>query len=150
MCRAMWHTMFDEVNDRSILKKGASLAINDLFTGDSTQDEPVAATIAKRFSALVPSPPLALHSDLLDLQIGEGLRLDRELVGKAIAFGLPSFVLRGAKLGGCSEGCRLGIDGCGGPWRAGARRLRRSSYMRPISSSVTGRPLQQRASRNGK
>jgi hypothetical protein len=47
------------------------------------------------------------------------------------------FVLS-AELGGCVESCRLGIDGCGGPWRACARRLRRSSYMRPISSSVTG------------
>jgi hypothetical protein len=42
---------------------------------------------------------LALHSGLLDLQVGEGLRLDRELVGKTIALGLPSFVVRGAELG---------------------------------------------------
>jgi hypothetical protein len=41
---------------------------------------------------------LALHSDLLDLQVGEGLRLDRKLVGKAAALGLPSFVVRGAEL----------------------------------------------------
>jgi hypothetical protein len=39
---------------------------------------------------------LALHSGLLDLQVGEGLGLDRELVGKAVALGLPSFVVRGA------------------------------------------------------
>jgi hypothetical protein len=36
------------------------------------------------------------------------------------------FVVRGAGLGGWGEGCCLGIDGCGGPWPAGARRLRRS------------------------
>ena len=41
---------------------------------------------------------LALHRGLLDLQVGEGLRLDRELVGKAVALGLPSFVLRRAEL----------------------------------------------------
>jgi len=31
--------MFDEVNDGSILRQGASLATNDLFPGDSAQDE---------------------------------------------------------------------------------------------------------------
>jgi len=41
---------------------------------------------------------LALHSGLLDLQIGEGLRLDRELVGKVVALGLSSLVVRGAEL----------------------------------------------------
>jgi len=80
-----------------------------------------------------------IRSALLDLQVDESLRLDRELIGKAVALGLPSFVVRGAELAGCSKFGRLRVDGCGGPWRAGARRLRRSSYMRPIS--VTGRPL---------
>jgi hypothetical protein len=42
---------------------------------------------------------LALDGGLLDLQIGEDLRLDRELVGKAVTLGLPSFVVRGAELG---------------------------------------------------
>ncbi len=42
--------------------------------------------------------PLALHSGLLDLQVGEGLRLDRELVREAVALGLPPFVVRGAEL----------------------------------------------------
>ena len=84
---------------------------------------------------------LALDSGFLDLEVSEGLRFNCELFGKAVALGLPSFVVRGAEFGGRGEGCRLGIDGCGGPWRAGARRLRRSSYMRPISSSVTDRPL---------
>jgi hypothetical protein len=32
------------------------------------------------------------------------------------ALGLPPFVVRGAGLGGCGEGCRLGIDGWGGLW----------------------------------
>jgi len=40
-----------------------------------------------------------LYSGLLDLQVGDGLRLDRELVGEAVALGLPSFVVRGAELG---------------------------------------------------
>jgi hypothetical protein len=48
-----WRTMFDELNDSSILKTGrASLASSDLFSADSAQGEPTAATIAKRFSAL--------------------------------------------------------------------------------------------------
>ena len=42
---------------------------------------------------------LALHSGLLDLQVDEGLRVNRELAGKAVALGLPSFVVRGAELG---------------------------------------------------
>jgi hypothetical protein len=41
---------------------------------------------------------LALNSGLLDFQVGEGLRLDCELVGKAVALGLPSFDVCGAKL----------------------------------------------------
>jgi hypothetical protein len=36
---------------------------------------------------------LALDTRLLDFQISEGLRLDRELVGKASALDLPSFVV---------------------------------------------------------
>ena len=40
-----------------------------------------------------------LDGGLLDLQVGEGLRLDRELVGKTVALGLLSFVVRGAELG---------------------------------------------------
>jgi hypothetical protein len=43
-------------------------------------------------------PPLALEGGLLDLQVGEGLRLDPEHIGKTIALGLPSFVVRGAEL----------------------------------------------------
>jgi len=39
-----------------------------------------------------------LHRGLLDLQVGEGLCLDRELVRKAVALGLPSLVVRGAEL----------------------------------------------------
>jgi hypothetical protein len=39
-----------------------------------------------------------VHGGLFNFQVGEGLRLDRELVGKAVAFGLPSFVVRGAEL----------------------------------------------------
>jgi hypothetical protein len=44
------------------------------------------------------STTLALHSGLFDLQVGEGLRLDRELVREAVALGLPPFVVRGAEL----------------------------------------------------
>jgi hypothetical protein len=40
-----------------------------------------------------------LYSGLLDLQVGESFRLDRELVGKAVALGLPSLVVRGAEVG---------------------------------------------------
>jgi hypothetical protein len=36
-------------------------------------------------------PALAIYGGLLDLQVGKGLRLDRELVSKAVALGLPSF-----------------------------------------------------------
>jgi hypothetical protein len=39
-----------------------------------------------------------LDGGLLDLQVGEGHRLDRKLAGKAVALALPSFVARGAKL----------------------------------------------------
>jgi hypothetical protein len=42
--------------------------------------------------------PLALDGGLLDLQVGKGLRLDRELVGKVVALGLSSLVVRGAEL----------------------------------------------------
>jgi hypothetical protein len=41
------------------------------------------------------SVTLVLHRGLLDLQVGEGLCLDRELVGKAVALGLPSSVICG-------------------------------------------------------
>jgi hypothetical protein len=41
---------------------------------------------------------LALHRGFLDLQVGEGLRLDGKLVGKAVALGLPSLVVRSAEL----------------------------------------------------
>jgi hypothetical protein len=41
---------------------------------------------------------LALDHGLLDFQLGKGLRLDHELVGKAVALSLPSFVVRGAEL----------------------------------------------------
>ena len=46
----------------------------------------------------VDGAPLALDGGLLDLQVGEGHRLDRKLAGKAVALALPSFVARGAKL----------------------------------------------------
>jgi hypothetical protein len=60
------------------------------------------------------STALAVHNSLLDLQVGEGLRLDRELVGKAVALGLPSFV-RGGAIGdrrrGQGDGTELNDDG---------------------------------------
>ena len=40
-------------------------------------------------------PPLAVDRGLLDFQVGQGLRLNRELVGKAVALGLPPFVVCG-------------------------------------------------------
>jgi hypothetical protein len=40
---------------------------------------------------------LALDRGLLDLQVGEDLRLDRELVGEFVALGLPPLVVRGAE-----------------------------------------------------
>ena len=43
--------------------------------------------------------PVAVDLGLLDLQVGEDLRLDRKLVGKAVALGLPSLVVRGAEVG---------------------------------------------------
>ena len=54
--------------------------------------------IADRVQICLHLAPLALYGGLLHLQVGEGFRLDRELVGKAVALGLPSFVLRGAEL----------------------------------------------------
>jgi hypothetical protein len=53
------------------------------FTG------PRSASTVRRF---------ALYSGFLDLQVGEDLRLDSELVDEAGAVGLPSFVVRGAEL----------------------------------------------------
>jgi hypothetical protein len=45
-------------------------------------------------------PALALDGGLLDLQVGEDLRLNRELVGKAVALGLPSsFAARSLEIG---------------------------------------------------
>jgi len=38
------------------------------------------------------SAALALDGGLLDLQVGEDLRLNRDLVGKVVALGLPPFV----------------------------------------------------------
>ncbi len=68
---------------------------------------------------------LAIHSGLLNLQVGECVRLDRELVGKAVALGLPSFVVRGAELeiGDVLKvlGTALNEDGVA-PNGAGARR----------------------------
>jgi hypothetical protein len=46
-------------------------------------------------SAFLRSP---LYRGLLDLQVGKGLRFNREPIGKAVALGLPSFVVRGAEL----------------------------------------------------
>jgi hypothetical protein len=48
------------------------------------------------------SATLALNSGPLDLGVSEGLGLDREFVGKAVALGLPSFVARAVGLGGSS------------------------------------------------
>ncbi len=45
--------------------------------------------IPRRVKIGLDLPTLALHRGLLDLQVGKGLRLDRELVGKAVAIGLP-------------------------------------------------------------
>jgi len=42
---------------------------------------------------------LALHSGPLDLQVGEGLRLNHQLVGKAVALGLPSSAARSLEIG---------------------------------------------------
>jgi hypothetical protein len=36
---------------------------------------------------------LALDGGLLDFQVGDGLHLDRELVGEVVALDLPSFVV---------------------------------------------------------
>jgi hypothetical protein len=44
-------------------------------------------------------PALALDAGLFDLQVGKGLRLDRQPVSEAVALGLPSFVVRGTELG---------------------------------------------------
>ena len=66
--------------------------------------------------------PLALHSGLLDLQVGQRLRLDRKLVGKAVALGLPSFVVRGAELGD-----RRRAQGAGAELNGVARTRRTSS-----------------------
>jgi hypothetical protein len=52
---------------------------------------------------------LALHSGLLNLQVGEGLSLNRKLIGKAVALGVPSFVVRGAVLGRGRKCCRLHV-----------------------------------------
>jgi hypothetical protein len=48
-----------------------------------------------------------LDSDLLDLRVGVGLRLNRELVGKAATLGLPSFVVRGAECCSCWGSVKL-------------------------------------------
>jgi hypothetical protein len=48
----------------------------------------------------------ALHNGLLDLQVGGGLRLDRELVGEAVALGPPSLVIRGAEQRAAELACR--------------------------------------------
>jgi hypothetical protein len=42
---------------------------------------------------------VALHSGLLDLQVGKGLRLDRELLGNAVALCLPSSAARSLEIG---------------------------------------------------
>jgi hypothetical protein len=71
-----------------------------------------------------PSRTPGLRSGLLDLEVGEGLRLDRELIGKAAAPDLPSFVVRGPELGGCRKGCRLRVDSVGVPCSAASAALR--------------------------
>jgi len=48
-------------------------------------------------------PPLALEGGLLDLQVGEGLRLYRELVGEAVALRLPSSAARSLRSATCSR-----------------------------------------------
>jgi hypothetical protein len=59
----------------------------------------------------VPLPcPLPFVGGLLDLQVGEGLRLDREPVGEAVALGLPPFVVPGAVLGSGRKCCRLHVE----------------------------------------
>jgi hypothetical protein len=46
--------------------------------------------IADRIKVGLDLPALALDGGLFNFQVGKGLRLDRELVGKAVALGLPS------------------------------------------------------------
>ena len=55
--------------------------------------------IAHRTQVGLCHPPIAVDLGLLDLQVGEDLRLDRKLVGKAVALGVPSFVVCSAELG---------------------------------------------------
>ena len=50
--RAMWHTMFDEVNDGSILKTGRFARYQRSLPWGQRSGQPPAATISKRFSAL--------------------------------------------------------------------------------------------------
>src|SRR5258707_493961 len=47
--------------------------------------------------------PVAVHPGFLDLELGEGLGLNRKLVGQAGALGPPALIIRGAELGGCRE-----------------------------------------------
>jgi hypothetical protein len=55
--------------------------------------------IADRPQVSLDLPALALDRGLLDRQVGKGLRLNRKLVGKAVALCLPSFDVCGAELG---------------------------------------------------
>ena len=77
-----------------------------VFEVKLTQDVLVAGQhleIPHRAQVGLDGPILILDGGLLDVQIGAGLSLDRRLVSKAIALGLPSFVVSGAELGGCGE-----------------------------------------------
>jgi hypothetical protein len=54
--------------------------------------------VSNRAKIGVDGAAFTLDGGLLNLQVSEGLRLDRELVGKAVALGLSSLVVRGAEL----------------------------------------------------
>jgi hypothetical protein len=75
------------------------MSTNHRRTASLSEPICVARSRTHRAKISLDGTALSLHNGLIDLQVGEGLRLDREPVGEAVALGLPSFVVRGAELG---------------------------------------------------
>jgi hypothetical protein len=89
-------------------------------------------------------PPLAHYGGLLDLQVGEDLRFDRELVGKAVAFGLPSVGVHGAEVRRWHRsqgGPRLKPGACDKPSTTTVElRAPRDAVLLPASSAAANAP----------
>ena len=73
-----WRTMFDEVSDGPILRQGASLATNNLFSGDTLRTSP--------------QPPLSRSDLVLWHEAAEGRRAENVRSARAFQTSICSAI----------------------------------------------------------